>query len=125
MLNKLRKRVIITRLCIISNNVARLRFEEQRFQCFVNEFSRSPVFPGCGLVFNQFTGFAIFRDSRLRVEYSCSGKNITTFLSSCTACVCFLCFCVLLLFLHFTFLRVVLFYFLLNTFNMFFYFIHL
>lgn len=101
MFNKLRKQVIITRLCIISDNVARLRFGEQRFQCFVNEFSRSPVFPGCGFVFNQFTGFAIFRESRLRVEYFCSGKNITTFLSSCTACVCFLCFCVLLLLLHF------------------------
>lgn len=116
MINKLRKRVIITRLCIISNNVARLRFGEQRFQCFVNEFSRNPVFPGCGFVFNQFTGFAIFRDSRLRVEYFCSGKNITTFLPQFVYCLClfslFLCDVVV-----FTFFRVVLFYFLLNTFR--------
>lgn len=114
MLNKLRKRVIITRLCIISNNVARLRFGEQRFQYFVNEFSRSPVFPGCGFVFNQFTGFAIFRDSRLRVEYSCSGK--TSRLSSVRVLLVFVFFVFVCDVVAFTFLCVVLFLFFVNHF---------
>lgn len=84
--------------------MARLRFGEQRFQCFVNEFSRSPVFPGCGFVFNQFTGFSIFRDSRLRVEYSCSSIPVaekTSRLSSVR---------VLLVFVFFVFVRCCCFY---------------
>lgn len=67
--------------------MARLWSEVQRSQYFGNEFVDAR-FTGCG--FNQFTGFAIFREPLLCVQYSTVFRTSCLKLVSLVACCLFL-----------------------------------